>query len=118
QWCAGLDTPMPSAAALRGEIIRLLHPAPLGISPNTGTGLVNLKTLYWINTPTTVNLGQASLIGFPVQLHVSYDHTTFDFRDTTTGQLPPPGPPYNPAHDCGPCTAEFGHTYTQPGHRT
>ena len=116
QWCAGIDTPMPTAAALRGEIIRLLHPAPIGISPNTGTGLVNLKTLYWITTPTTVTLGQAALIGLPVQLRVHYDHTDFDFGDHTSATLQPnPGTPYDPAQDCGTCTSRFGHTYTQPG---
>jgi len=115
QWCAGLNTPLPSAAALRGEIIRLLHPAPIGVSPNTGTGLVNLKTLYWINTPTTITLGPATLIGLPVQLQVSYDHTDFDFGDHTTGHLTTPGTPYDPTHDCGPCTSQFGHTYTHPG---
>ncbi|HEU5270678.1 MAG TPA: hypothetical protein VFU36_12195 [Jatrophihabitans sp.] len=115
QWCAGLNTPLPSAAALRAEIIRLLHPPAIGVSPGTGTGLVNLKTLYWITTPTTVNLGHAALIGLPVQLQVNYDHTDFDFGDHTTGQLPTPGTPYNPARDCGQCSDRFGHTYTHPG---
>jgi len=116
QWCAGIDTPLPSLAALRGEIIRLLQPPPIGSSPSRGASLVNLKTLYWISTPTTVNLGRSTLIGFPVELQVSYQHTDFDFGDHTTATLQPdPGTPYNPAHDCGPCTEAFGHTYTHPG---
>ena len=116
QWCAGVNTPMPSAAALRDEVIRLLHPPAIGVSPDTGTGLVNLKTLYWINTATTVNLGRSALIGFPVELRVNYDRTEFGFGDGSSDTLQPtPGSPYDPAHDCGPCTAEFGHTYTQPG---
>jgi hypothetical protein len=119
QWCAGINTPMPSAAALRDEIIRLLHPPAIGIAPNTGTGLVNLKTLLWINTPSTLNLGRSALIGFPVQLQVTYHHTDFDFGDHTTATLQPtPGTPYHPDHDCGPCTDEFGHTYTHPGPAT
>jgi hypothetical protein len=116
QWCAGIDTPMPSATALREEIIRLLQPPAIGVSPNQGIGLVNLKTLYWITTDTTVNLGRAALIGFPVDLQVSYDRTDFDFGDHTSATLQPgPGTPYDPAQDCGPCTSQFGHTYTQPG---
>ena len=116
QWCAGIDTPMPSLATLRGEIIRLLHPPAIGTSPNTGIGLVNLKTLYWITTPTTLDLGRSALIGFPVDLQVSYDHTDFDFGDHTTGLLQPgPGTPYNPTRDCGTCTNQFGHTYTHTG---
>ena len=116
QWCAGVDTPMPSAAALRDEIIRLLRPSAIGVSPNTGTGLVNLKTLFWIHTASTVNLGRAALIGFPVELKVIYDRTEFDFGDGSSGILAPtPGSPYDPAHDCGACAAEFGHTYTRPG---
>jgi hypothetical protein len=116
QWCAGINTPMPSTTALRDEIIRLLHPAPIGISPDTGTGLVNLKTLYWINTATTINLGRSALLGFPVELRVHYHHTDFDFGDGSTDTLQPgPGSPYNPAQDCGACTEQFGHTYSQPG---
>ena len=116
QWCAGVNTPMPSTAALRDEVIRLLHPPAIGVSPSTGTGLVNLKTLYWVNTATTVQLGRSALIGFPVELRVNYDRTEFDFGDGATDTLQPtPGTPYDPAHDCGPCTAEFGHTYSQPG---
>jgi hypothetical protein len=118
QWCAGINTPMPSLAALRGEIIRLLHPPAIGVSPDTGVGLVNLKTLYWITTAPTLDLGRSSLIGFPVQLQLSYDHTDFNFGDTTTGLLPTPGTPYDPAHDCGPCTTRFGHTYSHPGPAT
>jgi hypothetical protein len=119
QWCAGIDTPMPSATALRDEIIRLLQPPAIGISPNTGTGLVNLKTLLWINTASTVNLGRSKLIGFPVELRVSYDRTEFDFGDGQHDVLQPtPGTAYDPEHDCGTCTSQFGHTYTAPGSLT
>jgi hypothetical protein len=116
QWCAGVNTPMPSAAALRDEIIRLLRPPAIGISPNTGTGLVNLKTLFWIDTATTVDLGRSALIGFPVELRATYDRTEFDFGDGNTDVLQPtPGTPYDPEHDCGSCATEFGHTYLDPG---
>ena len=114
-WCAGTATPMPSTAALRDEVIRLLHPPPVGVSPSTGTALINLRTLFWISTPTQVNLGQAALIGFPVDLRVSYQHTDFDFGDGTTDTLTTPGTPYHPATDCGPCTDRFGHNYTHRG---
>lgn len=118
QWCAGLNTPMPSAAALRQEVIRLLTAPQIGISPDTGTGLVNLKTLYWVTTPTQRNLGRAKLIGFPVQLRVKYLRTDFDFGDGTSGSLDNPGTPYDPGRDCGACTDRFGHTYRSPGQRT
>lgn len=115
QWCAGVNTPMPSTAALRDEIIRLLKPPPIGVSPGTGTGLVNLKTLYWVNTDTIVNLGRSALVGLPVELRVGYLRTDFDFGDGATGTLEStPGKPYDPANDCGRCTAEFGHSYQQP----
>ncbi|MBV9821064.1 MAG: hypothetical protein JO144_02375 [Actinobacteria bacterium] len=118
-WCAGTDTPMPSTAALRDEVIRLLHPPTLGVSPDTGTALINLRTLFWVNTPTQLNLGKAQLIGFPVELRVTYDHTDFDFGDHTTDTLTnTPGTPYNPARDCGPCTDRFGHDYTTRGQVT
>ena len=91
-WCAGANTPMPSAAALRDEVIRLLHPPTLGVSPSTGTALINLRTLFWVNTTTQLNLGRAALIGFPVELRVTYDRTEFDFGDT------PPPPSHHPRH--------------------
>jgi hypothetical protein len=115
-WCAGTDTPMPSTAALRDEVIRLLHPPGLGVSPSTGTALINLRTLFWVTTPTRISLGRATLIGFPVDLRVTYDRTEFDFGDGTTDTLPStPGTPYTPAQDCGPCTDRFGHNYTTRG---
>ncbi|HEX2904560.1 MAG TPA: hypothetical protein VHO01_13985 [Jatrophihabitans sp.] len=116
QWCAGLANPIPTAAALRQEVIRLLHAPAIGVSPSTGTGLVNLKTLYWVNTTTMRDLGRARLIGLPVQLRVSYQRTDFDFGDRSSATLQPdPGQPYDPAHDCGACVDRFGHTYRQAG---
>ncbi|MDQ1745159.1 MAG: hypothetical protein QOE23_3498, partial [Pseudonocardiales bacterium] len=97
-WCAGTTTPMPSTAALRDEVIRLLHPPALGVSPSTGTALINLRTLFWVNTATQLDLGRAKLIGFPVELRVTYDHTDFDFGDATTDTLTAtPGTAYDPA---------------------
>lgn len=115
-WCAGAATPMPSAAALRDEVIRLLHPPALGVSPSTGTALINLRTLFWVNTATEVELGRAKLIGFPVDLRVTYDRAEFDFGDGATDTLTAtPGTPYDPAHDCGACADRFGHNYTVRG---
>jgi hypothetical protein len=115
-WCAGADTPMPSTAALRDEVIRLLHPPTLGVSPDTGTALINLRTLFWVNTGTQLSLGHAALIGFPVELRVSYDRTEFDFGDHTSATLQAtPGTAYDPDHDCGPCTDHFGHNYQTRG---
>lgn len=116
QWCAGLAAPVPTAAALRQEVQRLLIAPAIGVSPATGTGLVNLKTLFWISTGTTRNLGPARLIGLPVQLRVNYQRTDFDFGDGAGATLQPgPGTPYDPDHDCGACADSFGHTYTRPG---
>jgi hypothetical protein len=118
-WCAGANTPTPSTAALRDEVIRLLHPPTLGVSPSTGTALINLRTLFWVNTPPTVDLGRSSLIGFPVNLRITYDHTDFDFGDGASDTLTPdPGVAYDPARDCGPCTDRFGHNYTTRGPTT
>ena len=115
-WCAGAADPAPSTAALRDEVIRLLTPPALGVSPSAGAALINLRTLFWVNTPSQVDLGRANLVGFPVQLRISYDRADFDFGDGATATLTgTPGTPYDPAHDCGPCTDRFGHNYTQRG---
>lgn len=118
-WCAGANTPMPSAAALRDQVTRLLHAPAIGISPDTGTALVNLRTLFWVNTASTLDLGNAKLIGFPVALRVSYLRTDFDFGDATADTLTATvGTPYDPGADCGPCADRFGHDYTKPGNIT
>lgn len=115
-WCAGGTNPMPSTAALRDEVIRLLHPPALGVSPSTGTALVNFRTLLWVDTPTQRELGRSKLIGFPVNLRVHYVRTEFDFGDGASGVLiPDAGTPYRPSEDCGRCTDRFGHDYTAPG---
>lgn len=115
-WCAGGTNPMPSTAALRDEVIRLLHPPALGVSPSTGTALVNFRTLLWVNTPTERELGRSKLIGFPVNLRVHYVRTEFDFGDGASGELSPDaGTPYSPSEDCGRCADRFGHDYTAPG---
>lgn len=115
-WCAGGTNPMPSTAALRDEVIRLLHPPALGVSPSTGTALVNFRTLLWVNTPTERELGRSKLIGFPVNLRVHYVRTEFDFGDGTSDELSPDaGTPYSPSEDCGRCADRFGHDYTAPG---
>ncbi|MGI8664723.1 MAG: hypothetical protein ACR2N4_01605 [Jatrophihabitans sp.] len=115
-WCAGTTDPMPSAAALRDEVIRLLHSPTIGVSPSTGTGLVNFKTLFWIASGTQLDLGQARLVGFPVQLRVNYLRTEFDFGDHSDGTLSPgPGTPYRSDQDCGACAERFGHSYAQAG---
>jgi hypothetical protein len=107
-WCAGAATPMPSTAALRDEVIRLLRPPALGVSPDTGTALINLRTLFWVNTPTQINLGQATLIGFPVQLRITYDRAEFDFGDGATDTLAAtPGVPYNPTRATRTITAHI-----------
>jgi hypothetical protein len=115
-WCAGVSSPMPSTAALRDEVIRLLHPPAVGVSPSTGTALINLRTLFWVHTATRVDLGRASLVGFPVSLRISYDRAEFDFGDGTSATLTgTPGTAYHPAQDCGRCTDRFGHDYTTRG---
>jgi len=116
QWCAGVNSPLPSAAALRQEVIRLLTAPAIGVSPDTGTGLVNLKTLFWVQTATTKNLGRAKLVGFPVQLRVHYLRTDFDYGDGASGTLADgPGVPYDPQADCGRCADRFGHTFARAG---
>ncbi len=118
-WCAGASTPVLSAAALRDEVIRLLHPPALGVSPSTGTALVNLRTLFWVDTASEVDLGRANLIGFPVSLRVHYDRTEFDFGDGSSDTLAAtPGAAYDPAADCGACSDRFGHNYTERGRLT
>jgi hypothetical protein len=118
-WCAGATNPMPSAAALRDEVVRLLPTPRIGVSPSTGTGLVNFKTLFWIETSPQLQLGQAKLVGFPVRLRVNYLRTEFDFGDHTSATLAPgPGTAYRPTSDCGQCTDRFGHSYSAPGQVT
>jgi hypothetical protein len=116
EWCAGGVVPVPSTAALHDEVVRLLVAPTLGVSPNTGSALVHLPTLFWVNTPREVELGRSKLVGFPVSLRVHYLRTEFDFGDGGSGVLTPGvGIPYDPGQDCGDCADRFGHSYADTG---
>jgi hypothetical protein len=114
-WCPDLGTPVPSVAALRDEVIRLLPKLPVAVSPVGGQTLVNFRTLFWVDTAVDRVLGRSRLVGFPVELRAHFQHASFDFGDGSSGTAVTPGTPYDPAADCGRCEDRFGHRYRQRG---
>jgi hypothetical protein len=118
-WCPESTAPLPGGpdlAAIRDRVIRLLPHVP---AVTTGpTTLVNIQTLLWADTPERRDLGQVTVVGQPVWLHLAFDHATWHFGDGTTTSVDAPGKAYDPTGDpCRrvTCPDYFGHTYTSTG---
>jgi hypothetical protein len=118
-WCPQSTAPLPDGpdlAAIRDRVIRLLPHVP---AVTTGpTTLVNIQTLLWADTPERRSLGQVTVVGQSVWLHLAFDHATWLFGDGTTTRVDAPGKAYDPTGDpCRTvtCPDYFGHTYTSTG---
>jgi hypothetical protein len=114
-WCPGQPIPQPSIGSLRDQATKLLPVLAVGVSPSKGTTLVNFRTLFWVDTSTTRDLGTARLIGKQVAFRATFVRVDYDFGDGTSDSSAVPGQPYDPAADCGRCTDRFGHDYTRRG---
>ncbi|CAN5392053.1 hypothetical protein BH10ACT8_BH10ACT8_22380 [soil metagenome] len=114
-WCPGQPIPQPSIGSLRDQATKLLPVLAVGVSPSKGTTLVNFRTLFWVETSTTRDLGTARLIGQQVAFRATFVRVDYDFGDGTSDSSAAPGEPYDPAADCGGCTDRFGHDYTRRG---
>ena len=66
-WCAGATNPMPSAAALRDEVVRLLPPAADRRLTEHRHRPGQSQDAVLDRDQPEVNLGQAKLVGFPVR---------------------------------------------------
>jgi hypothetical protein len=106
----------PIAAAARDAFTKLVPHVTIDAAGHNGVSLVNLETLYWLNTPTTVDLGTTALLGQQVQLLATVQTVQWNFGDGHTATSQGPGRPFTATDHCSTktCPNWFGHTYTQP----
>lgn len=106
----------PIAAAARDAFTKLVPHATIAAAAHYGKSLVNLETLYWLTTPTTVDLGTTPLLGQQVHLLATVQTVQWNFGDGHTATSHGPGRPFTTTDHCATTTCPdfFGHTYTQP----
>lgn len=119
-WCPGQPAnappPVPTAADLRQQVIRLLPTVQIG-SAWTTRALVNAETVLWAQTDADRSLGTVTVVGRQVALKIGFDHADWDFGDGATTTTDDPGRPYDDADPCdtAQCPGYFGHTYRDIG---
>jgi hypothetical protein len=96
---------------------RLLpHPAILTTDGNSPT-LVNLETVFWIDTQPARTLGTVTLLGYAVTLRAHLIRVDWDFGDGHTDTTTGPEPAYQRSDPCNTamCADYYGHVYRSTG---
>jgi hypothetical protein len=112
--------PAVDQAAIHDAFTKLVPKPTIGTAPPNGNTLVNIQTILWINTPTTVNLGTTPLAGHQVTLTASVQSVTWNFGDHHTDTTKTPGRPFLDNDHCYTtlCPDYYGHIYTTTGTMT
>jgi len=108
--------PGVSEADVRVEVVRRV-PSPVVMAAPSGRALVQLESLFWVDTARSVDLGSAGLAGHQVSMTASVESVAWDFGDGARGSSAGPGRPFTKDSHCGQkqCPGWFGHTYTATG---
>jgi hypothetical protein len=109
-------TPFDAYAA----VLRLVPSPAIGAAPGKGRTLVNMETIFWVNSAADQSLGPVSLLGHQVGLRIHARATAWAFGDGTIDTSAGLGRPYAAADGCGDpvCAGYFGHTYLSTGAMT
>jgi hypothetical protein len=109
-------TPFDAYAA----VLRLVPSPAIGAAPGKGRTLVNMETIFWINSAADQSLGPVTLLGHQVGLRIHARATAWAFGDGSTDTSAGLGRPYAAADGCGEavCAGYFGHTYVSTGAMT
>jgi hypothetical protein len=103
--------PQLAAADVEKWLVRQIPVGSIG-TPNPKS-LVNLKTIFWVDTKPTYQWGPMSLVQANVRIRVTLDHVHWTFGDGASVDTPDVGRPYDPAAPCdAQCADHFGHAYT------
>ncbi|MEP6599775.1 MAG: hypothetical protein ABJB98_10070 [Actinomycetota bacterium] len=96
------------------QMVKLVPSPAVKAAPGKGTTLVNIQTIFWVDTPADRSLGAVSLLGHQVALRIHADHVAWDFGDGTTDSSGPVGTAYTAGDNCttAQCPGFYGHTYT------
>jgi hypothetical protein len=109
-------TPFGAYAA----VLRLVPSPAIGAAPGKGRTLVNMETIFWVNSAADQSLGPVTLLGHQVGLRIHARATAWAFGDGSTDTSAGLGRPYAAADGCGEavCAGYFGHTYVSTGAMT
>jgi hypothetical protein len=112
----GLVAPGLSEADVRAEVVKRVPTAAVAAAPS-GSALVQLESLFWVDTAKTRDLGTAVLAGHQVAITATVSTVGWDFGDGATDSSNGPGRPFTKDSHCGQkqCPDWFGHTYTKTG---
>jgi hypothetical protein len=112
---------VPGPAALgepdvRAEVVRLVPVVAVGAAPS-GSALVGLESLFWVQTAVVRDLGSVVLLGHRVAITVRVSGVRWDFGDGTSASSTGPGRAVTAVDRCGrvQCPGWFGHTYAETG---
>lgn len=109
-------TPFDAYAA----VLRFVPSPTIGAAPGKGRTLVNMETIFWVNSAADQSLGPVTLLGHQVGLRIHARATAWAFGDGSTDTSADLGRPYAAADGCGEvvCAGYFGHTYVSTGAMT
>jgi hypothetical protein len=110
--------PVPGAATIRDQVIKLLPVVRIGSAGPEPVTLVNIQTILWAQTAAARDLGAATVVSRPVQVRVRFHHAAWDFGDGDGDTAGVPGKAYDDAGDrCATvrCPHYFGHMYRRAG---
>ena len=103
--------PQLAAADVEKCLVRQIPVGSIG-TPNPRS-LVNLKTIFWVDTEPTYQWGPITLVQANVRIRVTLDHVRWTFGDGDSVDAPDAGRRYDPASPCDVrCADHFGHAYT------
>jgi hypothetical protein len=116
--CDAVGLPVITAAMVREVAVREVPVVKIGAAP-AGRALVQLESLFWVNSAVDVVLPTAQILGQAVSITVHADHVAWSFGDGASADEPGVGRPFTSADSCGAkqCPGFWGHTYTQTGAR-
>jgi len=91
----------------------LVKRIPIGsIGTPNPTSLVNLKTIFWVDTKPAYQWGPLTLVQANVRIRVTLDRVHWSFGDGATDDAPDAGRPFDPAWPCdAQCIDHYGHAY-------
>lgn len=112
--------PRVTGAMARDEAEKLLPHPLIGTAPVGNVTLVNIETVFWLQTSADRVLGTVTLLGHRVTLRAHLQQVRWTFGDGATSTTSGPGKAYTRSDPCrsAQCPRYFGHTYRRTGQLT
>jgi hypothetical protein len=99
------------------EVMKLVPAAPIGAAPGRGSTLVNIQTIFWVNTSADRSLGPVTLLGHRVGLRIHAQSVDWNFGDGSEDENGALGRPYMATDSCttAQCSGFYGHEFRKTG---